>query len=74
MKERLEIAGELLSLAAGALLLYRFLNPAGPEPLEIARDAWSSFRQRVESQRQYRAAMEQELQRIRDLPETEATS
>lgn len=73
MKERLEIAGELLSLAAGALLLYRFLNPGGPEPLDIVRDAWGSLVHRIESERQYRAAMEQELQRIRDLPETEAT-
>lgn len=74
MKGRLELASEALGLLAAAVLLYRITVPDGPEPLEVLRGAWADARGWVRSQRQYRAAMLETLERIRDLPETEGES
>lgn len=71
MKERLELTGEFLSLLAAGLLVYRMVAPDGPEPLELLRQAWRDGRAWAHSRRQYRAAMLDTLERIRDLPETE---
>lgn len=69
LPERLvSIAVEL----AGLALMWRALD--GPDPRELARDAWDTASGWVRSQRSYRRAMMDTLARIRDLPETEAPS
>jgi hypothetical protein len=73
-KQRLELASEVLSLLAAALFLYRIANPAGPEPLELVREAYHDARHWLQQQRSYRRAMLDTLERIRDLPETEGDS
>lgn len=72
--EAVELGATLLSFAAGALLLYRMAVPDGPEPLDILRDAWGELRGWARARRQYRAAMLETLEGIRDLPETEGES
>ena len=74
MKDRLALASEALSFLAAGILVYRLVNPEGPEPLELVRSAWADARAWVRSQRQYRQAFEETLEGIRDLPETEGPS
>lgn len=50
-------------------LVWRALE--GPDPRELARDAWQSVRRRVDARLSYRRSMLATLERIRDLPETE---
>lgn len=62
----------IVSLAvelAGLYLMWRIMD--GPDPRDLVRDAWRNVRQWLRSQQEDRAAMLEDLERIRDLPETE---
>lgn len=73
-KERVELASELLSLLACAVLLYRMADPYGPDPIDLAREsyrrAWAWLQERTALER----SAEDTLQAIRDLPETEGAT
>ena len=66
----LEHVNAALELAVSLAVLYHLVT--GEDPLELLRDAWGSLRRRLEAERSYRQAMEDTLEGIRDLPETEA--
>ncbi len=66
LAERLVAVGvELATLA----LVWRALD--GPDPRDLAADAWAAVRRRVESRLMYRRQMLETLEQVRRLPETE---
>jgi len=67
---RLERLVSLATELASLVLVWRALD--GPDPRDLARDAWHRLQARLEARAQYRAAMLDTLEGIRNLPETEA--
>lgn len=59
-----ERAYALVALAGMILVVWERLNPDGP------REAWARFRSKLAEYRAYRAAMQQTLDEIHDLPES----
>lgn len=71
LRSGLELLSVALEVLGAGVILYRLAAPNGPEPLDLLRDAWGDAKAWVRSRRQYRSAMLETLERIRDLPETD---